>query len=130
MKTEEKLSVAEGKLEEYVQNWLNDKADDYDDESIKAVLGDLFHSGCASGFVSNLIYYKDTSEFYNNFVDEIWDLMDEQYKEMGYKNIMELIASLNGSDNVGSDEQLKNLLAWYAFEETARTLANKAEIDI
>jgi len=125
-----KLEVStENDLEKFVFNWLNEKATDYD-SGIKGVLEDLFHGGCASGFVSDLIYYSDTIAFYRDHKDDIWDLAIEQAEEVGHKNVFEMLAILNGTENVGGTDQFENLMAWYAFEETARRLADRAGIEV
>ena len=130
MKTKlKKLNVAETELEKAVQNWLNDKASDYDD-NLMGVLNDLLQHGCISGMVGSLVYYRDTNDFYDRHQEDIDQLVYDMAEEMGYKNIYEFIASLNGAENVGGEEQHKNLLTWFAFEETARNLGVKAGLDI
>ena len=64
-------------------------------------------------------YYSDTTKFYDKFETEIQELIDNYTQELGYNNQLEFISSLNGSENVYNNKQLKNLLAWFAFEETA-----------
>ena len=48
-------------------------------------------------------------------------------RERGVTTKLQLISSFNGGENVGSDYQFKNLLAWYAVEETARNLLYNEE---
>lgn len=70
--------------------------------------------GCNTGFVSGLIYYVDTHKFYDTHYDEIEDLrMDCDY-------ILDTI----------KDRDLKNTLAWFAFEQTAYNLANRLELEV
>lgn len=110
-----------------VQETINDGADG---QSVKGYIEDILKRGLSSGIVGSLIYYNDTVSWYDRFEDEIWDLLDEQYQEMGSKSILEFIGSLNGAKDVGSNDQFKNLLAWYAFEETTRKLAGRAGMDV
>jgi len=92
-------------------------------EEAKDFLNDLTTHGCVSGMIGKLIYYKDTNDFYDKYEDEIEDLLEE----LGYKNRFEAIQSLNGSENVGSIEQEKNLLSWFGFEQTGFKILGELE---
>jgi hypothetical protein len=120
-------------LKSYVANWILEKSQDYDqyDErtAIEGVLNDLFVGGCQSGIVSELIYYADTTAFYDKYEDVIWELLERQAEELGHSTPLELISSFNGAKDVGNNTQFKNLLAWYAFEETAREISYELEIE-
>lgn len=105
-------------LEREVKSICESESENYDD-GIRGFIKDLRQGGCVSGLVGSLIYYSDTIEFYDKFENEIQELIDNYTQELGYNNRLEFISSLNGSENVHSNEQLKNLLAWFAFEETA-----------
>lgn len=85
------------------------------------------HHGCASVCVGGLIYYNETSAFHDKFEEEIWDLVYSQSEEMGYDNCLSFIASFNGSKDVGSLFQLKNLLCWYAVEYTCQQLVDESD---
>ena len=98
---------------------LKDLEDYYTKEYKIAYLKNVLNNGCVSGIVSNLIYYKDTNDFYNDFQEEIEELIYNSAEENG-EPYLKFIASLNGADSVGSMEQLKNLLSWFAYEEIAR----------
>ncbi len=102
-------------MKEWVQN-------QYEVEELK----DIVEHGCISGCASGMIYYFETEEFYNKFKDEIWHMIYDLADDQGITSI-ELIASLNGSKDVGSDHQFKNLLAWLAVEECARQLIDTEE---
>ena len=91
-----------------------------DDDDIKSWFEDLLNHGCISGMVGKLVYYDDTIKFYDDYENEIEDLVDKMKDEFGYKSRPEFIASLNGSAE--SITQEKNLLSWFAFEETARDI--------
>jgi len=105
-------------LEREVENICEEEAENYDD-GIRGFIKDLHQGGCSSGLVGSLVYYSDTTEFYDKFENEIQELINNYTQEFGYKNQLEFISSLNGAENVYGNEQLKNLLAWFAFEETA-----------
>lgn len=89
-------------------------------------LMDIVEHGCVSGCASGMVYYFETEEFYDKFKDEIWDMLYNFADDQG-TSTMELIASFNGSKDVGNDHQFKNLLAWFAVEETARYLLDNEE---
>ena len=83
--------------------------------------------GCSGGF-GQFIYYKETVVFHQIFEEEIWDLLEKEREEIGaHKSILEMIASFNGAKDVGSMDQLKNLLCWYAVEHFAREIVEGAE---
>ena len=42
--------------------------------------------------------------------------------DMGEASILHLIVTFNGSKEVGSELQLRNLLAWWAAEEVCREI--------
>jgi len=111
------------KLEQEVKSICEEHASNYD--GMDDFISDLHQGGCQSGLIGSLCYYSDTTKFHDDFEEEIWDLVYDTAKEQGI-NVTEFIASLNGSENVGSLDQLKNLLTWFAFEETSfRLFDNK-----
>lgn len=79
---------------------------DYHD--ITAFFSDLLQHGCISGMVSSLVYYADTHTFFDQHYSAIETMRDDV------------------EDNLGQPLQikgdLKNYLAWFAFEETAYQL--------
>lgn len=96
---------------------------DYPEEYIK----DIAQNGCISGMVAGLVYYEDTTAFYEKHREDIWDLFYADMQSIGYNSIPEMIASLNGAKDVGSDAQLKNLLAWYGYERAISDIADYLE---
>ena len=71
----------------------------------------MVQHGCQGGTISELIYYHDTSAFYEKYQDEIWDKLEDTRADMGLDSILQLVATFHG--HVGSDLQLRNLLACY-----------------
>jgi len=102
-------------LEQYVYDWLIKKSKDYNND-VSGVLADLFRGGCASGFVGEPIYYKDTHAFYDRFYSEIESLREEFEGSTG--------------TTLQPEGDLKNWFAWFAFEATASNLAYEAGADI
>ena len=77
---------------------------------------DLQNHGCVSGLVSSLIYYTDTHAFFDKYYEEIEDLRCEYEEETGVQ--------------INIQHDLKNFLAWFAFEETAYQMASELELEI
>ena len=91
-------------------------------------LADICNHGAQCGF-GGLIYYSETTELYNQYSDDIWDMLEEDRECSGMKTCLELIASFNGAKDVGSDEQYKNLLVWYAAERIAVEMTQGEYLD-
>ena len=127
--TKKQLKELKGssKLKDYVINDVLDSYNNYDD--IDGYFKDLFHGGCQSGFVGSLIYCSDTVKYFDKYKDEIEELITTSAEDQGV-TYMELISSLNNAKYIDSEEQRKNLLAWFAFEETAHNLANELGLEI
>jgi len=86
-------------------------------------LENIVNNGCVSGAAGCHIYYVDTVAFYQEFDNQIWDMVYDASQDQGISSL-EFIASLNGNKDVGCMEQLENLLCWYAIEETACSILN------
>ena len=86
----------------------------------KSTIEDVTRHGCSGGTISELIYYADTSAFYEKYCDEIWRRLGDMADDLGEDSIPHLISTFNGSKEVGSELQLRNLLAWWAAEEVCR----------
>lgn len=84
-------------------------------------LADLSNYGAVCGF-GGLIYYHETAALYNQYHEEIWEMLEEDRQSFGMNTCSEVIASFNGAKDVVSDEQYKNLLVWYAAERIAYEL--------
>jgi len=91
----------------------NEVLDHLDQEgTAECFFKDLMRGGCVSGMISSLIYYTDTTEFFNKHEIEITELVEETEFEMKL------------------DSNYKNTLAWFGFEETAYNLANELGIKL
>ena len=94
----------ESKLISEVVDIILDQIEEYDDP--QDYFEEVLRYGCISGVVPALITYKDTEEFFDRHVDEIFDLLNEiEYREINFE--------LN-----------RNNLAWFAFEETLNRIYN------
>jgi hypothetical protein len=83
-------------------------------DNIRGFFEDLSQHGCISGLVGSLIYYRQTHQFFDDHFDEINELRCRFEEQMGQPM------------NLGHD--LKNNLAWFAFEQTAFDLASELEV--
>ena len=90
-------------------------------------IADVILEGCQSGIVSELIYYADSEAFYEKFKEEIWQRLSNMADDMGEPSILHLIVTFNGSKEVGSELQLRNLLAWWACEDVCREVIAEKE---
>ena len=86
----------------------------------RSTIKDVVQHGCSGGTISELIYYADTSAFYEKYKEEIWQRLSDMADDLGCDSILHLIVTFNGSKEVGSHLQLKNLLAWGAAEDVCR----------
>ena len=77
----------------------------------KDTIEDVTRHGCSGGTISELIYYADTSAFYEKYKEEIWQRLSDMADDLGCDSILHLIVTFNGSKEVGSELQLRNLLA-------------------
>lgn len=83
--------------------------------------------GCAGGVVSELIYYADSCAFYEKYKEEIWQRLSDSWSDFGGESPLHFIATFNGADGVGSDDQFRNLLAWWACEDVCREVIAEKE---
>ena len=108
-------------LQATVQIWINHQTE----EGYTSALSDLMEHGCQSGMVSDLIYYTDTTAFYQEHKEEIWKLLDGLLDDTGLERTQDLLRDWDGSDSGAEETHNQNLLAWFGFEETARQLGGE-----
>lgn len=99
----------ESKLKNNVIDIILENIEDY--EEPKEFLEDVMNYGCASGIVSELIYFNDTKDFFIKHMEEIFDI---------YNDI---------KDNLSPDFEVNaNNLSWLAFEYMTNIIYNEIEI--
>ena len=81
--------------------------------------------GANAGF-GGFVSYTDTNEFYDDNEELIWELLEEQAMQFG-QNIPEFIGNFNSADQITDMTTFKNLLAWFALEETGYYLIRQEE---
>ena len=104
-------------LQQVVRDWYAEQCE----EGYDKCLDDLARNGCQSGMVSGLIYYKDTAAFYLRHKEEISALVSELIAGFGMP-IGEVFRDWDQSDPFANETSNQNLLAWFAFEETAQRI--------
>ena len=120
------IKSGQNNVEKAAIRWLNSRKSDYDD-GIEGVYRDLEYSGCQSGIVSDLIYYTDTVKFYKKHQETISEMLQEYLSDTGYSCPAELFGDKwDNDDPLALDTYNQNLLAWFGFEEAARTVMNRA----
>ena len=100
-------------LEKRVNEIIEENAENYDNGA-EGFVHDVLYGGCQSGIVGELIYYKDTHEWFDTYYEDIMALREELSDMMG--------EPLNSP----VDTDMKNWFAWLSFEETARKLYPEA----
>ena len=100
-------------------------------------LQDLTQHGAISGMVGGLIYYHETTQFFNEHRDEILAMLEELKEETGLDekglfgekwNDWEDLQEEEADDlDPLEDQNNQNLLAWFAVEELAREELDELE---
>ena len=87
------------------------------------LISDIAKHGCAGG-IGGLIYYNETTSFYNDHETEIWAILTDAADAAGIKNGLMLY---NICKDPSSLTTLKNDLVWFAVEVAAQELVNNLE---
>lgn len=114
------------KLTKDVINYVLNEWDEYDDK--KNIILDVLGYGCQSGIVGHLVYYSQTTAYYEEHREEINKLLYDTMDECGIYAPSELFGDKwDNEDPLAIDYYNQNLLAWFGFEETMRNLAKEFE---
>lgn len=87
---------------EIIVNELESRYDTSNNEEVIEYVRNIQQYGCASGIVNNMIYYRDTTAFFNDHADEIFTLLNECIEE-----------GMTDANNITFS---RNELAWWSFE--------------
>ena len=98
----------ESELKNNVIDIILDNIEFYENE--KGFLEDVMNYGCASGIVSELVYFNDTKCFFIKHMEEIFDIYNELKDDL----------NLNFEVNA-------NNLSWLAFEYMTSIIYNEIE---
>jgi hypothetical protein len=116
-------------LEKEVLELIVSNASDYD--SFERFLNELLTYGCVTGYISELVYYADTTAFTKRHAGEINELLNTTLSMYGLCTPKELFGDKwDCEDNLALDTQNQNLLAWFAMEETAREIGIALDLDL
>ena len=83
---------------------------------------DIANHGADAGY-PYITYTSDTVTIFDKYGDEIWDWAVEDAENMGNENVGGMISHFARSDMLGSLDQFKNLMVWYACEKIAREIS-------
>ena len=109
---------------EDVTEFILDEWDEYDDP--KQIVIDLLEHGCQSGMVGYLVYYSQTTAYYEEHREEINKLLYDAMDECGIYDPSELFGDKwDKEDPLAINSLNQNLLAWFGFEETMRRFARQ-----
>ena len=111
------------RLTNHVLDYYIDESVDYEspDDLLKS-MQTLQQYGCVSGMIGELIYYDDTIKFFDEYKNEINDILSETIECTGC-SVEELFGDkFDKKDPLIINYSNKNLLAWFGFEETVNNL--------
>ena len=102
---------------------IEDQLDEVDGyETPQDFLEHLCDLCITGGGVSSMIYYDDTLSFLERHSEEINQLLQQGIEEFG--SLKDMFGdNYDDSDPMNLDTHNRNLFAWYAYEETARRIA-------
>jgi len=125
-KLEELKSVS--KFYEFVIDDIIKDSDSYDGETEKdkilARCNEILEHGCVSGTVGSLVYYSDTVAAFNEYADDIYDLIDSYDPDFFLDSLK---AHVNTTEIILNCDTAKNWIVWIAYEEVTYQLQNALE---
>ena len=105
-----------------IKEWILETQDPED-------IVNISDNGCINGACCDLIYYSDTVKFYNDYKEEIWQLLEQEAQEFGYNNIFDFMGTWSEyAKNVDSDTTFKNLLACWSVEQVSHQIIFNEEV--
>ena len=114
----------DNKLVKYVCDYIVKRWNDYGDK--KDIFLDVMKFGCVSGVCRDLVFYEQTKRFYETYKHEINELLWKS----DFNNFTDLFGSdWDPYDPLALEDENKNLLAWFGFEETITNIARKFGIE-
>ena len=114
------------KLTDFVCDYIINEWDDEHEDNNKNMLLDIINYGCVNGSVHWLVYSSDILDFYDEYKHEINELI---YKS-NYDNLADLFGiKWDKHDPLALEDNNKQLLAFFGFEETITNIAIKFGIE-
>lgn len=96
-------------------------ADTYEAEELQNIASHGCESGCAGG----MIYYSETTELFNKYKDELFEIMDNYQAETGLYECGDLPDYVR--KHAGTFTQFANAVVWFCAEVVAYELSNQGE---
>ena len=125
----ENTYTANTELEKETLELIVSNAGDYD--SFETFLNELLTYGCVTGYISELVYYNQTHEFTKRHATEINELVHNHLSMVGFDSPAELFGEKwDKEDTLCLDNNNRNLLAWFAMEETAREIGISLDLEV
>ena len=113
-------------LQQSVYDYVISEWNSYDNKV--NIFTDVLYHGCQSGTVGFLIYYNQTTAYYNEHKEEINQLLYELMEGTGLYSPTDLFGNKwDKEDPLAIEDYNQNLLAWFGFEETMRIIGQKFE---
>jgi len=81
---------------------------------------DIAGHGCVSGICRGLVYYVDTHKFFLKYANEIDELLEDYWQNVGQ----------NAMFGLKEGDDLRNYLAWWAYEYAASKILDELEEEI
>ena len=117
-------NATDNKLVKWVCDYIIRNWNKYNDK--KHIFLDVMRDGCISGVCRDLVFYEQTKRFYETYKYEINELI---YKT-GYTDLSDLFGDKwDKHDTLALEDDNKNTLAWFGFEETLTNIAYKFGIE-
>ena len=104
-----------------INKWLTEGQ-----ENDSFLIKDIAKHGCAGG-VPGLIYYNETTAFYDEHEEEIWTMLSDAADAAGILNGLMLYNICKNPDDMTT---LKNDLVWFAVEVAAQELVDNIEEEL
>jgi hypothetical protein len=99
-----------------------------DENYIDSFFEDLQQNGCISGMIGALIYYADTTKFFETHIEDINQELKDLMWEIGADSPTGLFGDkYDSEDPLCRDNTNQNLLAWFAFETVADRFCRELE---
>lgn len=115
-------------LEKETLELIVSNAVDYD--SFEKFLDELLTYGCVSGYITELVFYNQTADFTRRHAQEINELVYAELSMTGFDSPAQLFGDKwDKEDTLCLDNNNRNLLAWFVFEETARKIGTTLNLE-
>lgn len=122
METLHDLPVTYDEAAEAICDWM---VEHYTRETII----DIAQHGCGSGCAAGLIYYSETRDFYDEYEEELWEVLNYVADDFG-TTPMQVLIELQSQDRttIETHSQLCCAIAWVVVEHLAGVLAAAWEL--